>query len=159
MTRIKYRVNYSGDVCVRESAALHVDSETLVKKDPAGGTYYFLLPVQFVKSIGFEHDTFAVSAMGQAEQVPDLMGPFLDDPVNEIVIAPPPAIIFIVQAGGRHNAGTHGFTGKPKNKTVSLPEQVLVNNQEYGLLDPVPVFVGLDAVQQCLGIDLFSYHI
>ena len=47
---------------------------------------HLLLAVQFVKGIGFEHDAFPVRAVIEAEEMPDLVGTFLRDPVDQIVI-------------------------------------------------------------------------
>ena len=159
MTRIKYRVNYSGEAHSGESAALNMGSETLVKKSPADRAYNFLLPVQFIEGIGFEHDTFAVSTMGETKEMPDLVGSFLDNAIDKIIVIPPPAIIFIVQACRGNYAGSHGFAGQAEDETVPVPEQVLVDDQQHRPGNIVPVLVCLDTVQQGLGINLPADHI
>ena len=42
--------------------------------------------------------------------------------------------------------------------TVAVPEEVLVDDEKDGVVDPVPVLVGLDAVEQRLCIDLLPRH-
>jgi hypothetical protein len=141
------------------SAALEPGFNPLVQQLPADRADYFFLAIQFIESVGFEHDTFPVRAVRQTKEMPNLMGTFLDNAIDEVVIGSPAAIIFIVQACSRDNARSHRFAGKAENKTVPFPEQVLVNNEQHGFGNLMPVLVCLDTVQQRLCINLLPYHV
>src|SRR5208337_4417788 len=122
---------------------------------PADRTEHLLLAVKFVEGIGSEHDTFPVLAMIEAEKMPDLVGTFLRDPVNQVVIVILPPVIFIAETGSRDDRCTYLLAGKAEDKTVAVPEEILVDNKKDRFRYPVVVFIGLDAVQQRLRIDLF----
>jgi uncharacterized membrane protein YwaF len=81
---------------------------------PARLAEYLFLPVQFIERIGFEHNAFLVTAMGEAKKMPDFMGPFFCYPVNEVVIISISAVILIAEAGSRDHCGTDGLAGKPE---------------------------------------------
>jgi hypothetical protein len=121
----------------------------------AGGTEHLLLAIKFIECIGFEHDTFPVLAMIEAKEMPDLMSPLLGNPVHKIIIVVLSPVIFIAEPGCGDNCRTHLLAGEAEDKTVAVPEEILMDNKKDGFCDPVAVLIGLDAVKKCLGIDLF----
>jgi hypothetical protein len=154
--------NYRGDpeqLLGKRSADLKPCCNALVQQLPAGGAHDFFLAVQFIEGIGFEHYAFPVRAVGQAKEMPDLVGSLLHDAIDEIIVISPPSIIFIVQAGSGNYTGTYGFAGQAEDETVPVPEQVLVDYQQHRFGDIMPVLVCLDTVQQGLGINLPADHI
>ena len=120
----------------------------------AGRAEHLFLTIQFIESIRFEHDAFLVTAVFKTEKVPDFMGAFFSDTVNEIVIVPIPPVILIPQPGGGDNRGAGSLAGKPEDKTVAVLEKVLVHHQQDGFLQGMAVLIHVDALQQRLRIDL-----
>ena len=51
-------------------------------------TEHLFLPIQFIESVGFKHDTFPVRAVIKAEQVPDFVRTFFRYPINEVIVVP-----------------------------------------------------------------------
>jgi len=121
----------------------------------AGGTEHLLLAIKFVEGIGLEHDAFPVGTVIEAEEMADLMGPFLGDPVYQVIVAALPAIVLVPETGGRYYGSTDLLAGEAEDETVAIPEEILVDNEKDGIGNTVMVLVRLDTVKQCLCIDLF----
>jgi hypothetical protein len=121
-----------------------------------GRAEHLLLPVELVERVGPEHDALGILAVAKAQQVPDLVGAFLCDPVDQVIVPVLPPVVLVAEPGGRDNRGTDLLPGKAEDEIVPVPVQVLVDDKEDRLIDPVPVLVGLDAVEQRPGIDLVA---
>src|SRR5208337_2899687 len=121
----------------------------------ADGTEHLLLTVKFVEGVGLEHNAFPVPAVIEAEEMPDLVGTFLRDPVDQVVIVVLSPVIFVAETGGRDDRCTHLLAGKAEDKTVAVPEEILIDDKKDRFCDTVAVFIILDAVEQRLGVYLF----
>jgi hypothetical protein len=102
---------------------------------------HLFLPVQFIKRVWFEHDTFPVIAMCKPEKVPDFMRPFFGYPVNQVIVARLASVILIIQPCCRNHCCTNRQAGKPEHKTVAIVKKVLVNHEEERFFHTVTVLV------------------
>jgi len=111
----------------------------------AGRAEHLFLTIQFIESVGPEHDAFLVITVFKTQKVTDFMGAFFGDSVNEIVIIPVPPVKLIPQPGGGYNRDAGSLAGKPEHKTAATLKKVLVHHQQEGVLKGMAVLVHVDA--------------
>jgi hypothetical protein len=113
---------------------------------PAGRAEHLLLTIQFIESIRPEHDTFLVTTVFKTQKVTEFMGTFFGNAVNEIVIIPIPPVKLVPQPGGGYNRDAGSLAGKPVHETAAILKEVLVHDQQEGVLQGMAALVRLDAL-------------
>ena len=83
-----------------------------------------LLPVDVDEDKGVVHDAFAVPAVRETEKVSDLVGRFLDQPVDEVPVVCGKTIVLILQAGGRYDGTAGGFPREAEEVFIPAPAEI-----------------------------------
>jgi hypothetical protein len=106
---------------------------------PTCRTELFLFGIKFVEGMWIEHDTFVVAAMPETEQVADLVGSFLGNPVDEVFVVFIAPVIFVLEPGTGNDRYTGRRSCESKNKVKARCKDVVPKDEEYGRFDPVKV--------------------
>jgi uncharacterized UPF0146 family protein len=91
---------------------------------PAGRTEHLLFAIEIIKRPGTVHDAFRVTAVIQSEEVPDLVGSFLDDPVDAVIITLFTPVVLIFEACGGDEACVDRRSCKPEDEVPSGEEEI-----------------------------------
>jgi len=121
---------------------------------PARTAEDLLLPVQLRQRIGPEHDAFGNAAVAEAKEVARLVGAFLGEAVDQVIIAGRPAVILVGKPGSRYHGHAGIRPGQPEDEAVARGKKVLGDDDEDRVSDSMPALKGTGAVQHGCRIQL-----
>ena len=114
----------------------------------------FLFPIQFIKGMWVEHDTFVIAAMRKPVNMPQLMRAFLCEAFNKVFIVRRAIIKVIVEPDTGNDRNPCLWPCKPENKIEPCCKEVLADHEEHRSCNVLPVFHGPQAVEYHPCIDL-----
>ena len=80
--------------------------------------------------MGGEHDALPLRAVRESEQVTDLVGPFLRDPVHQVVLARSPAVELVGKPCRRHDRRPEPRMCKTVDELLALDKNIVRDDQE-----------------------------